>query len=126
MTDHEGKSPSFFAFLALFAVRICRRLRRWWHVTVRGIPAAAAEDLMDGIDLGDHACGFSAPPPLEAPEPKPRRRPAPNPPACPGLATQEETERCLKKAEADRAGRCSGLPTLEDLERIERERRRRA
>lgn len=35
---------------------------RWriaWHMWLRGLPPAA-DDLADGIDLGDHDCGISA------------------------------------------------------------------
>lgn len=31
-----------------------RRLRRRWHVALRGMTPAAADDLIDGMDLGDH------------------------------------------------------------------------
>jgi len=50
-------------------ISLWRWIRRWWHVHLHSLTRAAAEDLMDGIDLGDHDCGFSAWPRFEAPEP---------------------------------------------------------
>jgi len=31
-----------------------RRIRRWWHMRLRGLTPAAADDLVDGLDLADH------------------------------------------------------------------------
>lgn len=63
--------------------RFWRRLRRWWHMWLRRLPREAAEDLMDGLDLGDHEV-----------HPPPRRFGRPSrPPACPGLLTLEDLER---------------------------------
>jgi hypothetical protein len=48
------------------------RARRWWHIYILGLSRAAADDLADGIDLGDHDCGFSALPRIEPPAPTPK------------------------------------------------------
>ena len=66
---------------------LCRRVRRWWHMRLRRLTPEAAEDLMDGIDLGDRA--------IHLPPVRLRghlTRPGQNPPACPGLPTLERLE----------------------------------
>jgi hypothetical protein len=77
---------------------------------LRSLSRAAAEDLMDGIDLGDHDCGgFSDLPRLELPPDPPRRprrqpetgRPyGPRPPACPGLLTLKDLDELDRRFQA--------------------------
>jgi hypothetical protein len=66
-----------------------RHARRFWHMSLRRLTREAAEDLMDGIDSGDHAVLL---PPRRI-RPPGRRGPPIKPPACPGLATLEDLER---------------------------------
>lgn len=66
------------------------RIRLWWHRR-KGLTRAAAQDLIDGIDLGDRPCAVPARPLCGGP-PRPRRG-GPTPPACPGLLTVAGLER---------------------------------
>jgi len=40
-----------------------RAIRRWWHMRLRRLTREAAEDLLDGLDLGDHDVGRPSHPP---------------------------------------------------------------
>jgi hypothetical protein len=78
-----------------FLKDVARRCVEWWF----HIPRPAAEDWLDGRDLGDHdVCGFSGLPPIE-------------PPAAPPLSP-------VRKA---RVRSPLGPLTLEDLEELDRQ-----
>jgi hypothetical protein len=110
------------------------RMRRWWHIHIFGLSPAAADDLADGIDLGDRDIERGTRSMVDSPladevngaSGGPAISPVPVDPVLGAgmFYTKPELLRIIKECKAERGAKpkaaCPGLRTVADLDDLDR------